>query len=128
MRIDPLGARRQAGGQRRGARNPRCGKNGAGQFKTVHIRHVMHMGRVELAAQRRAQGLAAFYGGPVWQAHRDAANATMVDSDDVFLLRPAWPGAGIDGETDRRPQPGAADTPAGLLDVDGPHAAGRAAR
>lgn len=41
----------------------------------------------------RAAGLAAFYGGPVWQAHRNAANATMVDSDDVLLLRPltAWP-------------------------------------
>jgi NIPSNAP len=39
----------------------------------------------------RAQGLAAFYGGPVWQQHRDAANATMVDSDDVLLLRPVTP-------------------------------------
>jgi len=36
----------------------------------------------------RAQALAAFYGGPVWQTHRDAANATMIDSDDVLLLRP----------------------------------------
>jgi len=36
----------------------------------------------------RGRGLPAFYGGPVWQAHRDAANATMVDSDDVLLLRP----------------------------------------
>lgn len=38
---------------------------------------------------RRARSLAAFYGGPVWQAHRDAANATMIDSDNVLLLRPA---------------------------------------
>jgi hypothetical protein len=38
-------------------------------------------------ASRKA-GLAAFYGGPVWQRHREAANATMVDSDDVLLLRP----------------------------------------
>ncbi|GHF65078.1 NIPSNAP family protein [Kitasatospora xanthocidica] len=38
-----------------------------------------------MAERRRA--LEAFYGGPVWQAHRDAANATMVDSDDVLLLR-----------------------------------------
>jgi quinol monooxygenase YgiN len=36
----------------------------------------------------RAAALAAFYGGPAWRAHRDAANATMVDSDDVHLLRP----------------------------------------
>jgi hypothetical protein len=44
---------------------------------------------------RRAQALQAFYGGPVWQQHRDAANATMVDSDNVLLLRPARPGSGF---------------------------------
>src|SRR5215470_2275812 len=44
---------------------------------------------------RRAQGLAAFYGGPVWHAHRAAANATMIDSDNVLLLRPARDGAGV---------------------------------
>ena len=27
----------------------------------------------------RAQGLGAFYGGPVWRRHRDVANATMVE-------------------------------------------------
>ncbi|MGE0349991.1 NIPSNAP family protein [Hydrogenophaga sp.] len=66
--------------------------------------------------QRRA-GLEAFYGGPVWQTHRDAANATMVDSDDVFLLHPAWPGAGIDGSHRERAAPGASSTPPGLLDA-----------
>jgi len=35
----------------------------------------------------RAQSLHAFYDGPVWKAHRDAANATMIDSDNVLLLR-----------------------------------------
>jgi quinol monooxygenase YgiN len=45
--------------------------------------------------QARAQSLAAFYGGPVWRAHREAANATMIDSDDVLLLRPARPGSGF---------------------------------
>lgn len=35
----------------------------------------------------RAAGLTAFYTGPVWQAHREAANATMIDSDNVLLLR-----------------------------------------
>lgn len=38
--------------------------------------------------ESRAKSLAAFYGGPVWQAHRDAANDTMIDSDNVLLLRP----------------------------------------
>jgi quinol monooxygenase YgiN len=34
----------------------------------------------------RLAALGAFYGGPVWAAHCDAANATMVDFDDVLLL------------------------------------------
>ena len=38
----------------------------------------------------RVAGLEAFYDGPVWQAHREQANATMVDSDDVLLLRPSF--------------------------------------
>ncbi|MET9439814.1 NIPSNAP family protein [Streptomyces sp. NPDC006610] len=39
----------------------------------------------DMAHRRRA--LEAFYDGPVWRQHREAANATMVDSDDVLLLR-----------------------------------------
>ncbi|MEV8093099.1 NIPSNAP family protein [Kitasatospora sp. NPDC085879] len=39
----------------------------------------------DMAHRRRS--LEAFYTGPVWREHRDAANATMVDSDDVLLLR-----------------------------------------
>jgi NIPSNAP len=40
----------------------------------------------------RAQALQDFYYGPVWQAHREAANATLIDSDDVLLLKPAYLG------------------------------------
>lgn len=36
----------------------------------------------------RLRMLAELYGGPVWAHHGPAANATMVDSDDVLLLRP----------------------------------------
>ncbi|MFC5663148.1 NIPSNAP family protein [Kitasatospora misakiensis] len=39
----------------------------------------------DMASRRRS--LEAFYGGPVWRRHREAANATMVDSDNVLLLR-----------------------------------------
>ncbi len=38
---------------------------------------------------QRAAALAAFYGGPVWQRWGKAANATMLNSDNVLLLRPA---------------------------------------
>ncbi|RNH92563.1 NIPSNAP family protein [Micromonospora aurantiaca] len=40
---------------------------------------------------QRREALESFYSGPLWQAHRDAANATMIDSDDVLLLRPTEP-------------------------------------
>lgn len=43
--------------------------------------------------ESRAVGLESFYGGPVWKAHRDAANATMIDSDNVLLLRAPTPAA-----------------------------------
>ena len=43
----------------------------------------------------RAEGLQAFYSGPAWQAHREAANATMIDSDNVLLLHEARPGSGF---------------------------------
>jgi hypothetical protein len=45
--------------------------------------------------QTRQKSLEAFYGGPIWQAHRQAANATMVDSDNVLLLRSASASAGF---------------------------------
>ncbi|TIS38182.1 MAG: NIPSNAP family protein, partial [Mesorhizobium sp.] len=51
-------------------------------------------GFADMEARRKA--LTAFYEGPVWAEHRDAANATMIDSDDVLLLKPAWPDAGFD--------------------------------
>ncbi|WP_348628440.1 NIPSNAP family protein [Mesorhizobium sp. WSM3868] len=51
-------------------------------------------GFADMEARRKA--LTAFYDGPVWAEHRNAANATMIDSDDVLLLKPAWPDAGFD--------------------------------
>jgi hypothetical protein len=55
----------------------------------------------------RAAALRAFYGGPVWTRHREAANATMIDSDDVLLLRPLDEASRLDVDPSRRPPPGA---------------------
>jgi hypothetical protein len=63
----------------------------------------------------RAQSLAAFYGGPIWKAHRDAANATMIDSDNVLLLRPAHPGSGFSIRNGHRPARGNHAVPHGLV-------------
>jgi hypothetical protein len=54
----------------------------------------------------RAQALKDFYGGPVWKAHREAANATMIDSDNVLLLHPANPTSGFSLENQARPEVG----------------------
>ena len=54
----------------------------------------------------RAQTLASFYGGPVWKAHSAQANATMIDTDNVLLLRPVTARSGF-------PAPAAARLPAG---------------
>jgi NIPSNAP protein len=39
----------------------------------------------------RRESLTQFYSGPSWKAHRDEANATMIDWNDVLLLRLADP-------------------------------------
>jgi hypothetical protein len=56
-------------------------------------RFVWVRGFSDMNARERA--LRTFYGGPVWREHRDAANATMIDSDNVLLLRPAQPASGL---------------------------------
>ena len=63
----------------------------------------------------RAYALAGFYDGPVWAAHRDAANATMIDSDNVRLLRPAWPGADLAFDVAPRPAREATALPPGIV-------------
>jgi len=66
----------------------------------------------------RATALASFYGGPVWKQHAAAANATMTDSGNVLLLRPATARAGFPAPAAPRPpagQPAAAAPPASCL-------------
>jgi hypothetical protein len=65
--------------------------------------------------ERRAAQLEEFYGGPVWKAHREAANKTMIDSDNVLLLRPATPASGFQLEDAKRAAPGSTAEREGLL-------------
>jgi quinol monooxygenase YgiN len=72
-----------------------------GQFRDLDRpdRFVWLRGFPDMTA--RASALTAFYDGPVWAAHRDAANATMLDSDDVLLLRPVGVRASLDPRPSR---------------------------
>ena len=63
----------------------------------------------------RAQALKDFYGGPVWKAHREAANATMIDSDNVLLLHPATPTSGFSLGSKTRPPAGSNDIQSELI-------------
>ena len=63
----------------------------------------------------RAKALTDFYGGPVWKAHREAANATMIDSDNVLLLRPALQTSGFSLENMKRPPVGSDQAPNSLV-------------
>ncbi|MBQ0892674.1 NIPSNAP family protein [Micromonospora sp. U56] len=64
---------------------------------------------------RRAEALSSFYGGPVWKAHRDQANATMIDSDNVLLLRPVDGQLGFPTPESARPPAGARSLPSSLI-------------
>jgi quinol monooxygenase YgiN len=65
----------------------------AGQFRDLDDpdRFVWLRGFESFAA--RGEALPRFYYGPVWRAHRDAANATIADSGDALLLEPLYLGA-----------------------------------
>lgn len=65
--------------------------------------------------ESRKQALSNFYSGPVWAKHRNAANNTMVNSDNVLLLRPSAP-FGLFSSADRvRPSLDARGDRAGLI-------------
>lgn len=53
--------------------------------------------------ETRSGALERFYTSRTWTDNRDAANATLVDSDDVLLLRSARPDSGFDLDGLTRP-------------------------
>lgn len=66
--------------------------------------------------ETRRKGLDRFYAGAVWKEHGPAVGATMIDSDDVHLLRPAGPGTGM-GPGPRPLPPLDADLPGSTIYV-----------
>jgi quinol monooxygenase YgiN len=68
--------------------------------------------------ESRAKSLNEFYSGPVWGAYGKAANPTMEDSDNVLLLREAYPGSGFAPPASPREPIGSSARPAGLVVVN----------
>ena len=89
----------------------RCGMRLLGQFRDLGDadRFVWLRGFADMEARTRA--LEAFYSGPVWLAHREEANATMIDHTNVLLLKPAGPGLGFRFDPRLRPPPDAVEGP-----------------
>ncbi|MFE3323345.1 NIPSNAP family protein [Streptomyces sp. NPDC059176] len=56
---------------------------------------------------QRHHALTTFYSGPVWAEHGPQANGTMLDSDDVLLLRPLTDASGLAVSPSQRPEVGA---------------------
>lgn len=65
----------------------------------------------------RAAALSAFYGGAAWKSHKDEANATMIDSDDVLMLRPARQRSGFQSDGRMRPSADGTAVSSGLFTV-----------
>lgn len=88
-----------------------------GQFRDLDAadRFVWLRGFPDMAS--RSESLQGFYGGPTWQRHREAANATMIDSDDVLLLRPAREGSGLATPARERAPSGATGSQGGLVEA-----------
>lgn len=80
-----------------------------GQFRELDDADRFTWARGFASHALRSEALQGFYGGPTWKRHRDAANATMIDSDDVRLLKPARPGSALPAAARER---GAVDAPA----------------
>jgi len=64
----------------------------------------------------RAEELAAFYNGETWHAHRNEANGSIDDSENVLLLEPASPALRFD-DIPARPDAGDTRSHAGLVVV-----------
>jgi hypothetical protein len=65
--------------------------------------------------EARREALEGFYGGPIWQEHRTTANATMLDSDNVLLLKPARATSGLRLDSSRRPALDAPEEAGGIV-------------
>jgi NIPSNAP len=91
-----------------------------GQFRDRQRpdRFVWMRGFPDMAGRHRA--LEQFYNGPVWAAHKTAANDTMLDSDDVLLLKPARPEMAFQLEHSARASDGARSVLAGIYTLTEP--------
>jgi hypothetical protein len=86
-----------------------------GQFRNRRHRDQFVWLRGFPGMEERQRALQAFYGGPVWAEFRNAANDTMIDSDNVLLLKPAGPASGLYLNGLKRPPAGRTAPDGGMI-------------
>jgi hypothetical protein len=86
-----------------------------GQFRDLDNRDRFVWLRGFETMPERAEALASFYSGPAWRAHSAEANATMIDSDNVLLLRPVSACSGFPAPGTARPPVGHTESPTSLV-------------
>jgi len=103
-----------------------CGMLPAGQYRNLDDPDTFVWLRAFADMETRRDALEAFYiNSQAWRDHRNDANATMIDSDNVLLLRNARPHSGLDLRGLTRPglseQPGKRSfVAASICMLDGP--------
>ena len=90
----------------------RCGMVPIGHYRDLDDPDAYVWFRGFAQFEERQVALERFYTSPTWFEHREAANATLLDTDNVLLLRNARPDSGFDLNGLARPR-GAAAQPAG---------------
>lgn len=81
-----------------------CGITLLGRYRNLDDPQAFVWFRAFETMQQRKDALEAFYEhSDAWARNRDAANDTMIDSDNVLLLRPAGPDSGFDSNGVRSP-------------------------
>lgn len=88
-----------------------------GQFRDLDRPDAFVWMRAFTDMEQRRESLTAFYGGPVWAAHGAAANAMMIDSDDVLLLESVHGGPGLAEQVGSRPALGSTSDGTAEIDV-----------
>jgi len=87
-----------------------------GTFRDLNDPHHFTWLRGFSDMEARRKALSDFYfDSPVWKAHRDEANATLFDNDDVLLLHPATPGSGFVQGAAKQAPVGASGKPGELV-------------
>lgn len=86
-----------------------------GQFRNLDDpnKFVWMRGFPDMAS--RARSLNDFYTGPAWRSRRTAANETIIDNDNVLLLRPVHPDSGLVVDRAGRPPAGTTGMGRGLV-------------